>query len=90
MRQGNKKIGNLFGKTEEFLGFVVVGIEEGELSIGAAISYEDTIGELEKRSRNNHIERLNTGECAVRPGMIFIDMLHNFEPSNLSVAIHLL
>jgi phosphate:Na+ symporter len=29
--------------------------------------------------RNNHITRLNTGECAVLPGLIFIDMLHNFE-----------
>ncbi len=76
---GLNDLAEISGKTEEFLGFVVEGIEEGDLSIGTAISYENTIDDLEKRSRNNHIDRLNTGECAVRPGMIFIDMLHNFE-----------
>ncbi|MCK4535958.1 MAG: hypothetical protein KAT93_03030, partial [Desulfuromonadales bacterium] len=29
--------------------------------------------------RNNHIRRLNTGECSVDSGLVFIDMLHNFE-----------
>ena len=29
--------------------------------------------------RLNHIQRLHTGECAVRPGLIFIDMLHCYE-----------
>ena len=27
----------------------------------------------------NHIARLNTGECAVAPGLVFIDMLHSYE-----------
>ncbi len=40
---------------------------------------EDNIDYLEESMRNNHIARLNTGECAVLPGLIFIDMLHNFE-----------
>jgi phosphate:Na+ symporter len=29
--------------------------------------------------RSSHIARLNTGECAVLPGLIFIDMIHNLE-----------
>jgi phosphate:Na+ symporter len=40
---------------------------------------EDGIDDIEERLRNNHIKRLNTGECTVNSGLIFIDMLHNFE-----------
>jgi phosphate:Na+ symporter len=40
---------------------------------------ETVVDDLEEGLRNNHISRLNTGECAVLPGLIFIDMLHNFE-----------
>jgi phosphate:Na+ symporter len=77
---GLNELADISGKTEEFLTLVVEGLEAGDLSIGsAAINYEDTIDDLEKTLRNNHIDRLNTGECAVRPGMIFIDMLHNYE-----------
>jgi len=53
---------------------------------------EDKVDDLETTLRNNHITRLNTGECAVLPGLIFIDMLHNFEKIgdhtfNLSEAV---
>ncbi|MDT8440950.1 MAG: Na/Pi cotransporter family protein [Desulfuromonadales bacterium] len=40
---------------------------------------ENAIDSLEESLRNNHISRLNTGECSVNSGLIFIDMLHNFE-----------
>ncbi len=41
--------------------------------------FEKSINQLEETYRNNHIARLNTGECAVLPGLVFIDMLHSFE-----------
>ena len=40
---------------------------------------EDRVDDLERTLRENHITRLNSGECAVMPGLIFIDMLHNYE-----------
>ena len=54
---------------------------EGEdKTIGAkAIELEDEIDDLEEILRSNHIARLNTGECAVNPGLIFIDLLHSYE-----------
>lgn len=76
---GQNELAEISGMTEEFLAFVVEGLEEGETSIGStAVGYEDSIDDFEKAARNSHIERLNTGECAVRPGMIFLDLLHNF------------
>ena len=50
------------------------------MTIGVkSIAYEDEIDELERSLRMNHIYRLNTGECSVKPGLVFIDILHNFE-----------
>ncbi len=67
-------------KVQEFLGFVVQAMERGDKTIlEKARHMEDMVDDLEEASRNNHIARLNTGECAVLPGLVFIDMLHNFE-----------
>lgn len=77
---GLNELSEIAGTTEEFLGFIVEALGGNDFSVGAsAMEYEDRIDALEKTLRNNHIERLNTGECAVKPGMIFIDILHNFE-----------
>jgi phosphate:Na+ symporter len=40
---------------------------------------EDAIDRSEEQLRNHHIHRLNTGECTVVSGLIFIDILHNLE-----------
>ncbi len=77
---GQNEIAEISGQAEAFLERVVEALEKNDQSIGSlAIDYEDRIDDLEKTLRNNHIDRLNTGECSVKPGMIFIDILHNFE-----------
>lgn len=43
------------------------------------IKIEDDINELTEKLRQNHIERLGKGECKVRSGIIFLDMISNFE-----------
>lgn len=67
-------------KTREFLSFVVEAMGRGDQTIfDKSLFLEDTIDDLETSLRTNHISRLNTGECAVMPGLIYIDILHNFE-----------
>jgi phosphate:Na+ symporter len=74
------EIRELGEKTREFLSFMISALERRDSSIGDKADFMETgIDQLEEVSRNNHIARLNTGECAVQPGLIFIDMLHNFE-----------
>ena len=53
--------------------------QEADFSIEAAQRYEDAIDRCEESLRSNHIQRLNTGECSVVSGLIFIDLLHNLE-----------
>ncbi len=74
------EIKELADKTREFLAFIIAALERRDISIAQKSEYmEDAIDQMEAVLRNNHITRLNTGECAVLPGLIFIDMLHNFE-----------
>ena len=74
------EIRELAEKTKAFLAFMISALERRDGSIGEKADFMETdIDHLEAISRNNHIARLNTGECAVQPGLIFIDMLHNFE-----------
>jgi phosphate:Na+ symporter len=76
----NEEIATLAAKTMEFLEFVTRALEERNVGIEEqAHAMENCIDELEDQYRRHHITRLNTGECAVIPGLIFIDMLHNFE-----------
>jgi len=77
---GNNEVVSIADKTQEFLQFVIDAMETGDKTIGVkAIEYEDEIDALEENLRMNHVARLNTGECAVQPGLIFIDMLHSYE-----------
>ena len=63
-----------------FLATIINALEEKDRGIyEEATRLEDAIDDLEESLRNNHIRRLNTGECTVNSGLIFIDMLHNFE-----------
>jgi len=66
--------------TRDFLSFAIESFEKGDATImPRAEVMEEEIDQQERVLRNNHINRLNTGECGVLPGLIFIDMLHNFE-----------
>ncbi len=77
---GDAELAQIGQSTRDFLEFVMSGVSRGDATILDKSSHmEDTVDILEETMRNNHIARLNTGECAVLPGLIFIDMLHNFE-----------
>jgi phosphate:Na+ symporter len=75
-----QEIASISKVTKDFLQLVVDGMRQGDTTIlDQAQVLEDTVDELEDSLRNNHIRRLNTGECSVDSGLVFIDMLHNFE-----------
>ena len=45
----------------------------------AVIETEEKVNKLDKKLRNNHIDRLKSKKCKVPAGVIFLDMLTNFE-----------
>lgn len=48
-------------------------------SANKAIQLEDDIDILVKDFRNNHIERLSSEACSAKTGIVFLDLLTNFE-----------
>ncbi len=86
---GQNDVSLIAEKTGEFLHFIIDAMETGDQSISSkAIEYEDAIELLENNLSQGHIKRLHTGECAVQPGLIFIDILHSYkEIGNLTYDI---
>jgi phosphate:Na+ symporter len=74
------ELAEMCARTRELLALVVAGMESREASLAEqARAMDRGIDLLEEALRNNHLARLNTGECSVLPGLVFIDMLHNLE-----------
>ena len=74
------EISDISALTSSFLAEIITALNDKNSGIyDEAHRLEDAIDELEEKLRNNHIKRLNTGECTVNSGLIYIDMLHNFE-----------
>lgn len=75
-----ENIREIYSVSREFLVLVVNGIRERTRDIKPeADAYEEKINLLEDTLRGGHIKRLNEGICGVDPGLVFIDMLTNFE-----------
>ncbi|MBE0504142.1 MAG: Na/Pi cotransporter family protein [Desulfuromonadales bacterium] len=66
--------------TVAFVDYIVEALDTGADDIlEEAQRRENFIDRREEKMRNDHLQRLTTGECAVRPGLIYIDMVQAFE-----------
>jgi phosphate:Na+ symporter len=73
-------IQEIYTASREFLELVINGIQKRNRRIKPeADVYEERINNLEDTMRETHIRRLNDGICEVDSGLVFIDMLTNFE-----------
>ncbi|MBW2040208.1 MAG: Na/Pi cotransporter family protein [Deltaproteobacteria bacterium] len=78
--QATADIREIYSVSREFLELVINGIRERNRYIKPeADAYEERVNYLEDSMREGHIGRLNNGICGVDPGLVFIDMLTNFE-----------
>jgi phosphate:Na+ symporter len=75
-----KGIREIYGETRKFLDFAIKSMEKRDTGILAeAARLEKRINYLEDTLRQDHVDRLNKGDCLVDSGLIFIDILTNFE-----------
>ncbi len=59
---------------------VLEALEKDDISAAhKALSREDKINELTDRFQQSHVKRLEEGICVVKSGLVFLDILHNFE-----------
>jgi phosphate:Na+ symporter len=67
-------------QVSDFLNLVTQGIKDSNKDVlKKAGEIEDSIDSMREEMRQDHIARLRTGECSIDPGLLFIDMLSNFE-----------
>lgn len=79
--EAKEEISEITEKTRKFFELAVSSLEkdgQGNLMLKAR-DLEGSINSLEDRYRNRHIERLSENRCSVVPGLVFIDILTNFE-----------
>ena len=78
--EAGKEISQLTEAAREFLNKTLDFLAGGTMfNLNGAYVLEDNIDIMVHRIRKHHINRLNEGNCSVVTGLIFMDMLHNFE-----------
>ena len=91
--EANKEIGVLTDAVREILSITINMLENDDLQIAKRIEpLEQIIDNLKNKIKNNHIMRLQVGECTVELGFILSDLLTNYERiadhcSNIAVAV---
>lgn len=79
-RIASRELLNLSIETVSFVDLVVKSMDTApDNLLVEARNRENSIDRFEEQMRNDHLQRLTTGECAVRPGLIFIDMVQAYE-----------
>ncbi|NPA25895.1 MAG: Na/Pi cotransporter family protein [Deltaproteobacteria bacterium] len=79
--EARDEIAKIKKRVRDFIELAAQGLEHGgdDQFLSRASGLEEGINSLEDRYRNRHIERLSENRCSVVPGLIFIDVLTNFE-----------
>lgn len=73
-------IKKISGRVTEFLDLVSQGIQHhDENFMIEADSLENSIDHMREKMRQDHVSRLRSADCSLDPGLVFIDMLTNFE-----------
>ena len=79
-QQSEEDFRALRDKVNLFMDLVIRSAHEREQDImDVAQKFEDEIDFMRERMRDDHVSRLRSGVCTVDPGLVFVDMLNNFE-----------
>ena len=78
--EGFEDLSTMYEKTLDALKTSYHSFETNDItSAKQTIIYENSIDLLEEQLRDNHISRLNKKVCNTRTGLIFLDVISNFE-----------
>lgn len=76
----HKELHNLFKNVEDAVGSSLLAFEKWDRdSAVKSLEIEGRVDAIEQEYRDNHIRRLNKGECSSTAGVIFLDILSNLE-----------
>lgn len=91
--EAKREISVLTDAVREILSITTDMLENDDIELAKRVEpLEQIIDKLKKKIKNNHIKRLQIGECTVELGFILSDLLTNYERiadhcSNIAVAV---
>ena len=91
--EATKEISVLTDAVREILSITTDMLEHDDIEMAKRVEpLEQIIDTLKKKIKNNHVQRLQIGECTVELGFILSDLLTNYERiadhcSNIAVAV---
>lgn len=78
--QAEKELNIMFSKCQKALKYAIEALEENaEDPARLVLVLENEVDELEYVNRQNHLSRLNKGQCGTSSGIIFLDAISNLE-----------
>jgi len=74
------ELDDMYGRVTRLVERVVKILDSGDLTQAADVmAGEDDIDQLERSLRRHHISRLNSGTCFPASGVVYLDLISNFE-----------
>ncbi|MDR1397080.1 MAG: Na/Pi cotransporter family protein [Desulfarculales bacterium] len=70
------------GTVAEFMDRVFNSVSSrnrAEINMEEAVRYEEAIDDMRDHMREDHVERLRQGQCSVDAGLVFVNMIANYE-----------
>lgn len=92
-QQGIDELNYMFSKCQEAFKYAMEALENiAEAPARRVLVIEDEVDILDQTNRQNHIDRLNKGQCETSSGIIFLDVISNLErvsdhSSNLALYV---
>lgn len=92
-KEANRELDALEEAVKEILDITMTAFRENDVDLASKVEpLEQVIDGLAAQIKNNHIERLQAGECTIELGFILSDLLNNYTRisdhcSNIAVAV---
>lgn len=78
--KAHRDLNQMFEKVHEAFSDALESLRKMDARISQKVMhFEDEVDEMEEKFRENHIERLNRGECFPASGIVYLDILSNLE-----------
>lgn len=79
-KEASAELDDMYNRVIRLLEKVVNALDSGDLSHATdLLASEDDIDQMERNLRRHHITRLNSGTCFPASGVVYLDMISNFE-----------
>ncbi|MBU1894390.1 MAG: PhoU domain-containing protein, partial [Candidatus Omnitrophica bacterium] len=70
----------MWGKLREMMTETKSALKDNDvIKAGDVMALEQVINNLQKKLKDRHVNRLNKGRCNLKSGLVFIDLVDNFE-----------